>query len=783
MSRARSDHLSGRTFFTFIVLVSASLFQVEAQQPAPPSPASEPSAKVVLATTPSAPVAPPPLTADQASILNSVREYALGYTKGLPNFICTQMTNRKVKGYGDSFTLVKATPFVTGDRIEEKLTYIQQKEHYEVVAIDGKKVDAAQHMQLNGAISAGEFGSTLHDILDPESHTIFTWDKRITKLRGRSVYVFDFEVPQEAGTQVSDHNTGQIVVAPYHGLLFVDASTRKVVRVVVHIDLPPGFPIELAQRIVDYKPATIAGKSYNLPFHSEIEMREAGLVYTNKIEFTDYHKFAVESTIHYGNVDLPQPANAATTAAENSELHAPPADSAKEEETRNEGTREEGTERPAQPAESAVTADASAGNASQPASPAKTLVNVPADASLQLHLNVDTVIVPVVVRDSKGQAVGNLTKGDFQLFDKGKQQEIAGFTVQTRSQAAGAKTASGNTTATAGKGLAASSLPANFVVYLFDDVHLSSDDLARVKEAAAYSLDALRTGDQAAILTTSELVATGFTSDRAKLQDALNKLRAEPLGRELMEKCPAISYYMADQILNQYEPTRPGLNPPLLAAAGDAFACMGLGEDFDSIQLAVKLVLQAAQRAEEAGEHKSRTALLAIRDVVRWVAKAPGSRSITVASPGLILSPSMQLDAAAVIDEAIHSQVVIGALGAHGPEAPKPAEEDQSRPFTTPAAVSGMFIVQRGEVMKVPIALPTTLEQMAAGTGGTFVNNGTDFFSGFSRLAAPPEYTYLLSFHPQKLKLDGRFHPLKVKLTAGKKLNLQARLGYYAARQ
>src|ERR1035438_10340705 len=137
MCRARSDHLSGRTFFTLIVLVSASLFQVEAQQPTPPSPASEPSAKVLLATTQSAPAAPLPLTAVQANILNSVREYALGYSKGLPNFICTQVTNRTVKGYGDSFTLVNPTPFVAGDRIEEKLTYIQQKEHYELVGVGG----------------------------------------------------------------------------------------------------------------------------------------------------------------------------------------------------------------------------------------------------------------------------------------------------------------------------------------------------------------------------------------------------------------------------------------------------------------------------------------------------------------------------------------------------------------------------------------------------------------------------------------------------------------------
>jgi len=37
--------------------------------------------------------------------------------------------------------------------------------------------------------------------------------------------------------------------------------------------------------------------------------------------------------------------------------------------------------------------------------------------------------VPVVVRDSQERAVGNLTKDDFQVFDKGKRQAISGFTV------------------------------------------------------------------------------------------------------------------------------------------------------------------------------------------------------------------------------------------------------------------------------------------------------------------------------------------------------------------
>ena len=43
---------------------------------------------------------------------------------------------------------------------------------------------------------------------------------------------------------------------------------------------------------------------------------------------------------------------------------------------------------------------------------------------------VNLVIVPVVVRDRQGKAVGNLKQEDFQLFDKGKPQYIARFSME-----------------------------------------------------------------------------------------------------------------------------------------------------------------------------------------------------------------------------------------------------------------------------------------------------------------------------------------------------------------
>src|SRR5690349_13154228 len=84
------------------------------------------------------------------------------------------------------------------------------------------------------------------------------------------------------------------------------------------------------------------------------------------------------------------------------------------------------------------------------------------------------VTVPVVVRDSRGKAIGNLTAADFQLTDKGKPQIISKFSVEKVerrgalgvAQSTGPGTPSGLTTGPA-------TPPERFVAWLIDDVHLS----------------------------------------------------------------------------------------------------------------------------------------------------------------------------------------------------------------------------------------------------------------------------------------------------------------------
>jgi hypothetical protein len=124
---------------------------------------------------------PPPDSVEQAKIIDEAREYVMNYTQTLPNFICVQVTRRDVDraGTGSSWYHM--------DTITARLSYNGQHEDYEVILKDNQPVTNVKMEQLGGTVSAGEFGTMMSEIFEPQSHAQFSWDHWAT-LRGRLRY-------------------------------------------------------------------------------------------------------------------------------------------------------------------------------------------------------------------------------------------------------------------------------------------------------------------------------------------------------------------------------------------------------------------------------------------------------------------------------------------------------------------------------------------------------------------------------------------------------------------
>jgi len=250
---------------------------------------------------PPLPVKPPPDSVEQARIIKAAQDYALTYTKQLPNFICLQVTRRYYDPSGGD-------NWVSLDRISTKLTYFEQKEEYQVINVAGtdKQVD---YWSLGGTLSAGEFGSQLHDIFDPASDAHFEWEKW-GKLRGHLCYVYSYYIDQSHSRYHVDYEKKDDIVPAYRGLAYIDVDTEMVLRTTLEPILPAGFGVKQASIMLDYdftKVGDVGDNQYLLPLKVQVLSRVGRITTKNDVEFRLYHKYGAEATVKFDTADPPAP--------------------------------------------------------------------------------------------------------------------------------------------------------------------------------------------------------------------------------------------------------------------------------------------------------------------------------------------------------------------------------------------------------------------------------------------------------------------------------------------
>jgi VWFA-related protein len=393
-------------------------------------------------------------------------------------------------------------------------------------------------------------------------------------------------------------------------------------------------------------------------------------------------------------------------------------------------------------------------------------------ASSPIQVNVNRVFLSVVVHDKQGRAVSDLKQEDFHVLDNDKAQVISAFTVQKRA-AVNRQTAAG---LTAGTPPSDSSAPApqRFVVFVFDDMHLSIENLSAAKAAAIQAVTgSLVDSDMAAVVSTSGKVNSGLTHDRAGLKAAILSLQPLNIYRSSQLDCPNISYYQADLIANKHD------QDAFQDATRQELNCNPSNDD---INFAERQAEADARRALNLGDTDVLRTYIALQEFLRRMANLPGQRMMILVSPGfLTIAPSALTQESRLIDFATQSNITISALDARGLYTTELAASERSPGLGTLNGAGGSVQLQSDYRRSGMASAEGSMASLADGTGGTFFHNRNDLGNGLAALTAVPECMYLLGFSPSDVKPDGSYHRLKVKVDRDG-LQIEARHGYFVPR-
>ncbi|MGO8793179.1 MAG: VWA domain-containing protein [Candidatus Sulfotelmatobacter sp.] len=679
---------------------------------------------------------------DQAKALQAVCEYALSLPWKLSNMMCQQVRS----SYQEGETAAAAQR----NRLTATLRYEDGKEKYSDIKAEGEPVQFW---------SQGEFMLDLRNIFSPQISTEFKFTKQET-IHANRVLIFDFKVDRK-NNHLIGLAAGTVTVFPgYRGRLWINKSTLRLVKFELDVDdVAADFPMQQVTTKIDYNNITLGDGTdlvlpvlvvdVNCPTGASIHCWHDRLTFTHWHRFTPVDRTLAEESAAEVRVLTP-PATAATPVPV--DLFAGSMDLRRGSEMAAEILNDQFAA--IDIAEKLLESQAAAAaEASIPAPKSEANKNAfppvaePAgrdDQVAVLKTRVRLVLVPAVVRDAKDHTVNTLQKNNFRLFDDQRPQLITQFSLETAE-------GTGTGTETGGVGTAKSpaalAQASRFEAYVFDDIHASQGDLLAARNAAKRHLAELPTGDHAGIFALSGTVVLDFTSDLARLNDALERLRSHPSTAAGPFRCPNISYVQADLITNKRDAIA------LAAATADALKCAYANASDAATRVAAeRLAESTAAEVFSASRAESLTSFKVINAILSAMSQMRGQRVIVLVSPGFAIA-EMEEAETKVIDDAVRSGIVINVLD--------------------PSGVSTSSGIEYGSAS----GTSDVLGDLSSGSGGVFFRNKNDLDAGFQKTSLPESF-YVLGFSPAKL--DGKFHKLKVTLQVPEKLTVQARRGYYA---
>ena len=182
---------------------------------------------------------------------------------------------------------------------------------------------------------------------------------------------------------------------------------------------------------------------------------------------------------------------------------------------------------------------------------------------------------------------------------------------------------------------------------------------------------------------------------------------------------------------------------------------------------------------------QSRPILDAIHAIADSVAPLPGRKSLVLISRGFSIPEPLLGPLYAATQAASRARMAIYAVDSGGLQYKPVSPEGELHRDIGALQVGERIGDQFGETQFDRARQvgsdqeDGTLRYLSAATGGLFIHNTNDFFEAFGRIEADSHTSYLLSYRPRKLVLDGKFRQIRVAVSRPG-LDVRARSGYFA---
>lgn len=181
-------------------------------------------------------------------------EFALGYQRSLPNFICEEETVSRATWLGGP----------APSTIRAQVTFQDGVEKHSNVLVNGAPDRGIRSGTEAAFRTEGEFGRSLVDLFTPPLQPEFRFVRR-TKLRGLEALEFSFHIPQEQNLtwRVGDGNSWAL--PEFRGGIWLEAASARLLRISVEpMRLPKNFQMESSEEYTDYEEVNLGEAGIHL---------------------------------------------------------------------------------------------------------------------------------------------------------------------------------------------------------------------------------------------------------------------------------------------------------------------------------------------------------------------------------------------------------------------------------------------------------------------------------------------------------------------------------------